>query len=135
MLLFKVQPIIAAIMALSSLRLAPIYPLPDHASPRRATPQGAASAPWGLPHLLLADPYHPPTPPPRLPLTPPPPLPIPHLQRARYCPAPPGDSLTRKSLFDALVAGCVPVIFSRASLEQYKWFLTPKVSSPFLAPM
>ena len=42
----------------------------------------------------------------------------------RYCPAPSGDSLTRKSLFDALVAGCVPVIFSRASLTQYKWFLS-----------
>ena len=44
----------------------------------------------------------------------------------RYCPAPSGDSLTRKSLFDALVAGCVPVIFSRASLTQYKWFLSRK---------
>ena len=32
--------------------------------------------------------------------------------------------MTRKSLFDALVAGCVPVIFSRASLTQYKWFLS-----------
>ena len=29
-------------------------------------------------------------------------------------------------MFDALVAGCVPVIFSRASLTQYKWFLTPE---------
>lgn len=45
-------------------------------------------------------------------------------RRARYCPAPSGDSLTRKSLFDSLVSGCVPVIFSRASLTQYKWFLS-----------
>jgi xyloglucan galactosyltransferase MUR3 len=41
-------------------------------------------------------------------------------KRAKYCPAPSGDSLTRKSLFDSLVAGCVPVLFSRASLTQYK---------------
>ena len=57
--------------------------------------------------------------PPSSPTTHPPLTPFP-----RYCPAPSGDSLTRKSLFDALVAGCVPVIFSRASLTQYKWFLS-----------
>ena len=34
---------------------------------------------------------------------------------------PVGDSLTRKSLFDSLVAGCIPVLFSRASLTQYKY--------------
>lgn len=47
-------------------------------------------------------------------------------QRSRFCLAPPGDSVTRKSLFDALVAGCVPVIFARASLSQYSWFLSAK---------
>ena len=46
------------------------------------------------------------------------------LRRAKFCPAPPGDSITRKSLFDSLVAGCVPVIFSKASLAQYTWHLT-----------
>ena len=45
-------------------------------------------------------------------------------RRARFCPAPPGDSLTRKSLFDSLLAGCIPVIFIRASLSQYSWFLS-----------
>jgi hypothetical protein len=45
-------------------------------------------------------------------------------QRAQYCPAPPGDSITRKSLFDSLVAGCVPVLFAKASLGQYLWFFT-----------
>lgn len=44
--------------------------------------------------------------------------------RARYCLAPPGDSLTRKSLFDSLLAGCVPVVFIRASLTQYDWHLS-----------
>lgn len=45
-------------------------------------------------------------------------------QRAQYCPAPPGDSITRKSLFDSLVAGCVPVLFAKASLRQYLWYFT-----------
>jgi len=45
-------------------------------------------------------------------------------QRAQYCPAPPGDSVTRKSLFDSLVSGCVPVLFAKASLRQYLWFFT-----------
>jgi hypothetical protein len=45
-------------------------------------------------------------------------------QRAQYCPAPPGDSITRKSLFDSLVAGCVPVLFAKASLRQYLFFFT-----------
>jgi hypothetical protein len=45
-------------------------------------------------------------------------------RRAQYCPAPPGDSITRKSIFDALVAGCVPVIFARASMSQYLWYFS-----------
>eukprot|EP01041_Mallomonas_annulata_P004876 gene4876-9723_t len=47
-------------------------------------------------------------------------------RRSIFCPAPPGDSITRKSIFDALVAGCIPVLFSRASLSQYSWHLTEK---------
>lgn len=43
-------------------------------------------------------------------------------REAKFCPAPPGDSITRKSLFDALVAGCIPVIFAKASLSQYLWY-------------
>ena len=45
-------------------------------------------------------------------------------RRAKFCPAPPGDSITRKSIFDALVAGCIPVIFARASMSQYLWYFT-----------
>jgi hypothetical protein len=44
--------------------------------------------------------------------------------RARCCLAPPGDSLTRKSIFDSLLAGCVPVVFIRSSLTQYDWHLS-----------
>ena len=42
-------------------------------------------------------------------------------RKSIFCPAPAGDSITRKSIFDALVAGCIPVLFSRASLSQYSW--------------
>ena len=43
---------------------------------------------------------------------------------AVFCPAPAGDSVTRKSIFDSLVAGCIPVLFSRASLSQYSWHVS-----------
>lgn len=45
-------------------------------------------------------------------------------QRAQYCLSPPGDTVTRKSLFDALIAGCVPVIFAKATITQYSWYFT-----------
>lgn len=56
------------------------------------------------------------------------------LRQAVFCPAPTGDSITRKSLFDSLVAGCIPVLFSRASLAQYSWHLSEQdVSSCAIA--
>jgi hypothetical protein len=48
------------------------------------------------------------------------------LRDSVFCPAPTGDSITRKSIFDSLVAGCIPVLFSRASLSQYSWHFTPE---------
>lgn len=50
-------------------------------------------------------------------------------RRSVFCPAPTGDSITRKSIFDSLIAGCIPVLFSRASLSQYSWHITEKVST------
>ena len=44
--------------------------------------------------------------------------------KSQFCPAPAGDSVTRKSIFDSLVAGCIPVLFSRASLNQYSWHIS-----------
>lgn len=44
-------------------------------------------------------------------------------RQATFCLAPPGDSLTRKSLFDSLLAGCIPVIFCSATASQYTWHL------------
>lgn len=46
------------------------------------------------------------------------------LRDSVYCPAPTGDSVTRKSIFDSLTAGCIPVLFSRASLSQYMWHVS-----------
>uniref|UniRef100_A0ACD5WF26 Uncharacterized protein n=1 Tax=Avena sativa TaxID=4498 RepID=A0ACD5WF26_AVESA len=41
-----------------------------------------------------------------------------------FCLQPPGDSYTRRSAFDAMVAGCVPVFFHPASAYlQYRWHL------------
>lgn len=51
-------------------------------------------------------------------------------QRAVFCPAPPGDSITRKSIFDSLVSGCIPVIFAKGSMNQYLWYFN-KVSESF----
>lgn len=45
-------------------------------------------------------------------------------RKAIFCPAPPGDSITRKSIFDSLLAGCIPVIFAKASISQYLWFFS-----------
>lgn len=45
-------------------------------------------------------------------------------RRAKFCPAPAGDSITRKSIFDSLLAGCIPVIFARASMSQYLWYFS-----------
>ncbi len=45
-------------------------------------------------------------------------------QRAIFCPAPPGDSITRKSIFDSLVSGCIPVIFAKGSINQYLWYFS-----------
>lgn len=41
-----------------------------------------------------------------------------------FCLQPPGDSPTRKGVFDSLVAGCIPVFFQdNTALTQYKWHL------------
>mmetsp|Transcript_109476 Transcript_109476/g.205327 ORF Transcript_109476/g.205327 Transcript_109476/m.205327 type:complete len:708 (-) Transcript_109476:186-2309(-) len=37
-----------------------------------------------------------------------------------FCLDPPGDSPTRKGLFDALVLGCIPVVLSEDSLQHYR---------------
>ncbi|CAD6262625.1 unnamed protein product [Miscanthus lutarioriparius] len=43
---------------------------------------------------------------------------------ARFCLQPRGDSFTRRSLFDCLVAGAVPVLFwRRSAYRQYGWYL------------
>ncbi|CAL4920730.1 unnamed protein product [Urochloa decumbens] len=45
-------------------------------------------------------------------------------QKASFCLQPPEDSWTRRSVFDSMVAGCIPVFFHAASAyRQYRWHL------------
>ncbi|KAI3865950.1 hypothetical protein MKX03_036809 [Papaver bracteatum] len=45
-------------------------------------------------------------------------------QNSIFCLEPPGDSPTRRSVFDAILAGCIPVFFHPGSAyTQYTWFL------------
>lgn len=44
-----------------------------------------------------------------------PPLLLHIFHRSRFCLQPPGDSPTRRSFFDAMLAGCIPVIFNKNS--------------------
>lgn len=46
------------------------------------------------------------------------------LLASEFCLQPRGDSLTRRSVFDCMVGGSVPVFFwKRTAYEQYEWFL------------
>lgn len=41
-----------------------------------------------------------------------------------FCVQPQGDSLTRRSMFDSMLAGCIPVFFHPGSAyQQYRWHL------------
>ena len=43
---------------------------------------------------------------------------------SRFCLQPRGDSFTRRSMFDCMVAGAVPVLFwRRTAYDQYRWYL------------
>ncbi|KAF8014107.1 hypothetical protein BT93_H0064 [Corymbia citriodora subsp. variegata] len=46
------------------------------------------------------------------------------MTRSEFCLQAPGDSFTRRSTFDSLLAGCIPVFSSRHTCyTQYAWFL------------
>lgn len=46
------------------------------------------------------------------------------MMSSRFCLQAPGDSFTRRSTFDSILAGCIPVFFSRhTAYTQYAWFL------------
>lgn len=45
------------------------------------------------------------------------------MSRSVFCLQAPGDSFTRRSTFDSVLAGCIPVFFSpHTAYTQYKWF-------------
>lgn len=46
------------------------------------------------------------------------------MSRSSFCMQPPGDSFTRRSVFDSVLAGCIPVFFSpHTAYTQYRWYL------------
>ena len=51
------------------------------------------------------------------------------------CMQPPGDTTTRKGIFDAVSVGCIPVVFEAASLEgQYTVHLPDPYEVAVLVP-
>lgn len=44
--------------------------------------------------------------------------------RTVFCPVPAGDSYTRKAIFDSILLGCIPVLFTKGSIIQYRWFMS-----------
>ncbi|XP_068635552.1 probable xyloglucan galactosyltransferase GT19 [Aristolochia californica] len=52
--------------------------------------------------------------------------------RASFCLQPPGDTPTRRSTFDSILAGCIPVFFEELSArKQYGWHLPAAEYSDF----
>ena len=49
-------------------------------------------------------------------------------RRSDFCLQPPGDTVTRKGIFDAWGLGCIPVVFSELALSQYAPHLLPNAS-------
>lgn len=45
------------------------------------------------------------------------------MSQCSFCMQPPGDSYTRRSVFDSLLSGCIPVFFSpHTAYTQYAWY-------------
>lgn len=52
--------------------------------------------------------------------------------QATFCLQPPGDTPTRRSTFDSILAGCIPVFFEDQSAKsQYKWHLPEELYPEF----
>ncbi|KAJ4747854.1 Xyloglucan galactosyltransferase KATAMARI1 [Rhynchospora pubera] len=50
-------------------------------------------------------------------------------QSSNFCLQPPGDTPTRRSAFDSMLAGCIPVFFHpESAYTQYKWYLPDNYS-------
>lgn len=57
------------------------------------------------------------------------------MTESQFCMQAAGDSFTRRSTFDAILAGCIPVFFSpHTAYTQYRWFLPedPRAYSVFI---
>ncbi|KAF5175046.1 Xyloglucan galactosyltransferase katamari1-like protein [Thalictrum thalictroides] len=53
------------------------------------------------------------------------------MTKSQFCLQAPGDSFTRRSTFDSILAGCIPVFFSpHTAYTQYAWYL-PKETTEY----
>ncbi|XVE94220.1 hypothetical protein REPUB_Repub01dG0263000 [Reevesia pubescens] len=51
------------------------------------------------------------------------------MRESQFCLQAPGDSFTRRSTFDSILSGCIPVFFSKhTAYTQYAWFLPEEAS-------
>ncbi|KAK1321298.1 hypothetical protein QJS10_CPA03g00155 [Acorus calamus] len=51
------------------------------------------------------------------------------MTRSEFCMQPPGDSFTRRSVFDSITAGCIPVFFNQhTAYTQYEWYFPAEPS-------
>lgn len=51
------------------------------------------------------------------------------MRESQFCLQAPGDSFTRRSTFDSILSGCIPVFFSKhTAYTQYGWFLPEDAS-------
>ena len=52
-------------------------------------------------------------------------------ERSIYCLCPPGDTPIRRAIFDAILAGCIPVLFKNSGvhypLHQYDWHMSDEL--------
>ena len=55
--------------------------------------------------------------------------------QVRFCLCPPGDDPARKAVFDAILSGCIPVIFEVATLfNQYPWHIGEQAALDIVRP-
>lgn len=44
-----------------------------------------------------------------------------HMLRSHFCLQPPGDTYSRRGLYDSIMLGCIPVVFSKEVLNTLPW--------------
>lgn len=54
------------------------------------------------------------------------------MTKSQFCLQAPGDSFTRRSTFDSVLAGCIPVLFSpHTAYSQYSWYMPAEAKEAY----